>query len=70
MTEQTKQIDITQLELWQLWKMIAEQQGILFQTQTNINMLQTEIQRREQTGAGNTPTSDTTNNSQDMPRSD
>ena len=52
----SEQIDITKLELWQLWKMIAEQQGILFQTQNNINMLHAEIQRRQDlTGASNAP---------------
>jgi len=44
---ENKQIDVSKLELWEIWKMIAEQQAVQYSAQNNIAILQSEIARRE-----------------------
>ena len=40
-------MDITKLELWELWKLAYEQLTLLQQTQSNLAALQAEIKKRE-----------------------
>ena len=48
MEEQPKEpLDITKMELWQLWKLAYEQLALLSQTQGNLSAIQAEISRRE-----------------------
>lgn len=41
-------MDITKLELWELWKMKYEQLSLLIQAQNNITALDAEIAKRQQ----------------------
>jgi hypothetical protein len=40
-------MDITKLELWELWKLAYEQLALLSQTQNNLTAIQAEIAKRE-----------------------
>lgn len=40
-------MDITKLELWELWKLRYEQLALAVQTQQNLTAIEQEIARRE-----------------------